>query len=111
MRYDLFVSKQKTEDTILQFTEETLQQHQSETRVEKAFLFTDGPSGQYKNRHTETDTVLSESLHGVPTERHFHATSHAKGRQDGFGSVFKGILRNTVARDGEEGLVTVSEFM
>ena len=37
---------------------------------------------------------------GTPIEHHYHATAHAKGRQDGYGSVFKSLLSRAVAREG-----------
>ena len=39
-------------------------------------------------RFVAVDTAQSFGLHKVNVERLYHATSHAKGRQDGFGGMF-----------------------
>lgn len=44
--------------------------------------------------------MQAKPILGLETEAHFHATSHAKGRQDGFGSSFKSVLANEVSRTG-----------
>ena len=52
-------------------------------------------------RYVAADTTQSWGLHKMREERSYNATSHAKGRQDGFGGVFKTILRNAVSREDE----------
>lgn len=41
--------------------------------------------------------------------RSYHATAHAKGRQDGFGGVFKSMVRNAV--DREDKLLNTPELI
>ena len=57
------------------------------------FIFT-----TYSPRYIAADTTQSWGLHKMRVERSYHATIHAKGRQDGFGGVFKTIHRNAVSR-------------
>ena len=42
-------------------------------------------------------------------ERVYHATAHAKGRQDGYGGVFKTLVRNAV--DREDRLLNTPELI
>ena len=46
--FHIFMEPQKTADTILQITKDVLKDHEDE--ISRAFIFSDGPSSQYKNR-------------------------------------------------------------
>lgn len=57
--------------------------------LEKIFYFSDGASGQYKNKKNFINLVFHENDFGVKAEWHFFATSHGKGPCDGLGGTIK----------------------
>lgn len=62
--------------------------------ISKLIYFTDGCSGQYKNRKNFLNLYFHKIDFGYEAEWHFHATAHAKGPYDGIG----GTLKRTATR-------------
>ena len=51
------------------------------------------------HRFVASDVAQADGLYNMVVERAYHATVHAKGRQDGYGGVFKTLVRNAVDRE------------
>ena len=57
--------------------------------IKKIIYFSDGCSGQYKNRKNFLNLCLHKDDFGIPAERPFFATSHGKGPCNGLGGTIK----------------------
>ena len=61
------------------------------------------------HRFVASDVAQARGLHNMVVERVYHTTAHAKGRQDGYGGVFKTLVRNAV--DREDRLLNTPELI
>ncbi|XP_034246220.1 uncharacterized protein LOC117648108 [Thrips palmi] len=57
--------------------------------LNKIYYFSDGCTGQYKNRYNMQNVLRHYDDYGVHAEWHFFATSHGKGPSDGLGGTLK----------------------
>ena len=80
-------------------------------RPKKIYYFSDGCSGQYKNRKNFVNLCHHEMDFGIPAEWHFFATAHGKGPCDGVGGTLKRIVaRVSLQRPYEKQIVTPRQF-
>lgn len=68
---------------------------QRHSKIKKVYVFSDGPSSQFKNRYIAN--FLHQLKARVQIEWHYFATSHGKGVVDGIGGTVKRIVWNAVA--------------
>ena len=57
--------------------------------VKKLYIWSDGPSSQFKNKFVANTLLWLSEKHSVNIEWHFFATSHSKGCVDGVGGSIK----------------------
>jgi len=58
--------------------------------LKKVKYMSDGSAAQYKNKFNFANILLHEADFGIPSEWHFHPTSHGKNRCDGIAGIVKG---------------------
>jgi len=58
-------------------------------QIEKAYYFSDGCGGQYKNRCSAANVFFHEKDFSIKVEWHFFATSHGRSACDGIGGTIK----------------------
>lgn len=59
--------------------------------IHKIIYFSDGCSGQYKNRYSMGNVLRHRKEYGIDAEWHFHATSHGKNKCDAIGGIVKSV--------------------
>ena len=67
---------------------------QKHPEVTKAYIFSDGPSSQFKNKYIVS--ILSKLAKIVQVQWNYFATSHGKGVVDGIGGTIKRLVWNAV---------------
>lgn len=88
-------STEKDKNTIFAFVHYLLERclHQDMTGIT---FFTDGPSGEFKNKFMAKLMVILASKYGMDIEWQYFATSHGKGVVDGIGGRAKSLVRHAV---------------
>jgi hypothetical protein len=64
--------------------------------LESVQIFSDGCTGQFKNRWILSSLAFSDSLFGVNITWNFSAFGHGKGTVDGVGAIVKRTVRQRV---------------
>ena len=84
--------------------------------VKKLYIWSDGPSSQFKNKFIANTLPWLCEKHSVNIEWHFFATSHGKGCVDGVGGTIKRhvtdkvIQRKAVIKDAQSFYDCTKEF-
>lgn len=78
---------QHTKTAVVVFLDEILGTFPSD--IEEMYIWTDGPSSQFKNRYIMEAMKMISQKHEVSICWNFSATSHGKGPVDGIGGCIK----------------------
>lgn len=79
--------------------------------IHKIIYFSDGCSGQYKNRFCMGNVLRHRREYGIDAEWHFHATAHGKNRCDAIGGIVKSVaFRATIQKSTEQQMTNAKEL-
>ncbi|KAK2722989.1 hypothetical protein QYM36_003252, partial [Artemia franciscana] len=77
-------------------------------KINQVHYFTDGCTGQYKNRNSFKNLTNHHEDFGMKAEHSFFATSHGKSICDGLGGIVKRILRKPSLQLSDENQIKTS---
>lgn len=79
--------------------------------VSKIYFFSDGASGQYKNKKIFFNLCQMKQDYGIDSEWHFFATCHGKGPCDALGGTLKRqAARESIRRVNSDQITTAMDF-